>query len=133
MARRLLASAVMLLLMMAIAGCAAAPEQLFEYVASADLGGDNAAAVTSGTAESDQTAAEPTMVGVLVDRLNVRSEPGADSQVVGKLFAGDLVEQVAASEDGEWLQVVVDGLDDPAWIAAAFAEAVEPARRSGWG
>ncbi len=47
MARRLLASAVMLLLVAALAGCAAAPDQLFEYVASADLGGDNPSSVDS--------------------------------------------------------------------------------------
>ena len=97
---------------------------------SAELGGEDlsmdAADGESVDARSDQNEAMPLMMSVLVDRLNVRGGPGADFGVVGKLFVGDRVEQVAASEDGEWLQVVVDGLDEPAWIAAAFAAAVEP-------
>jgi uncharacterized protein YgiM (DUF1202 family) len=134
MARNSLALAVMLVVVMALVGCVATPEQLVAYEASINLGEDNPSAdAATGELDSesdgvgvDGDEAPPSMMNVLVDRLNVRSGPGTDFGVVGKLFAGDRVELMAASEDGEWLQVLVDGLDEPAWIAAAFAEGVEP-------
>ncbi len=133
MARRLLASVIVLMALVTLAGCAVAPEQLFEYVATVELGEQelpvDAVSDESDGAESDganQDEEASPLLSILVDRLNVRGGPGLDFPVVGKLFVGDLVEPVAASDDGEWLQVAVADLEEPAWIAAAFAQGVDP-------
>ncbi len=132
MARRLLASVIVLMALVTLAGCAVAPEQLFEYVATVELGEQDLSVDTagneSGGSESDganQDKEVSPLLSILVDRLNVRGGPGLDFPVVGKLYVGDLVEQVAASKDGEWLQVVFEGSDEPAWVATAFAEGVD--------
>ncbi|GIV76407.1 MAG: hypothetical protein KatS3mg050_0801 [Litorilinea sp.] len=58
-------------------------------------------------------------------RLNVRSGPGTDFAIVGKLDPGRVVTITGSSEDGQWYRVQVDEVDGEAWIAAAYAAVTE--------
>jgi hypothetical protein len=44
---------------------------------------------------------------------NLRSCPSTECEVVGRLVRGEIVEVVAVSEDGEWMQ-----LESGEWVAA---------------
>ncbi|OUC08081.1 hypothetical protein RY27_11140, partial [Litorilinea aerophila] len=58
-------------------------------------------------------------------RLNVRSGPGTDFAIVGKLDPGRVETITGSSEDGQWYRVQVDEVDGEAWIAAAYAAVTE--------
>ena len=53
--------------------------------------------------EEAPTAAEPVTVTVTARTLNVRSAPGTDAAIVGRVRRGDRLEVV--SEQGEWLEI----------------------------
>jgi uncharacterized protein YraI len=51
-------------------------------------------------------------------RLNVRSEPGVGSAIVGKLDPGAAVQVLAVSDDGAWYQIEADGFSG--WASVEF-------------
>ena len=98
------------------------------------LGMQNLAGLITPEAEaatSEEMSSPAQSVRILADRLNVRSEPSTEADVVAKLLVGNQVALVERSEDGEWLQVIIDDLAEPAWISAAFAEIIEPTPEPG--
>ncbi len=62
---------------------------------------------------------------ITTDRLNVRSEPNAESTIIAKLLRGDRVELTAASNAGDWYEVRLIDDQGLGWISAAFADVVE--------
>lgn len=56
--------------------------------------------------------------------VNIRSGPGTQFQVLGKLDQGQQAEVVGASEDGLWWVIRLDGVNnDQGWVAAAYVRA----------
>ncbi|HRW04808.1 MAG TPA: SH3 domain-containing protein [Caldilineaceae bacterium] len=73
---------------------------------------------------SQETATGDFVVTITGDRLNVRSGPGLQNDVVGKLFLGDQVHVDAQNVAGSWYRVILaDGTQG--WIAADFTERVD--------
>jgi len=56
---------------------------------------------------------------VIARTLNLRSGPGLDQPVIGKLHQGDEVELLGISDNGQWLQVAATG-GDFGWVAARW-------------
>lgn len=56
------------------------------------------------------------LVEVIASALNIRSGPGVDYQIIGKLSAGKQLEIIGIDSSGNWLQVV-DGQDNIGWIS----------------
>jgi len=75
---------------------------------------------TSETPTSDLAKAT-----VLANRLNVRSGPGTDQQVVGALDRGEQVQLVGRSENSQWLQVQPDS-GGKVWAAARWLDPTVP-------
>lgn len=64
------------------------------------------------------------VVTITGDRLNVRSGPGLQNDVVGKLFFGDQLHVDAQNVAGTWYRVTLaDGTRG--WISASYAERIE--------
>ncbi len=71
-------------------------------------------------ARSAASAVQTGVVNTEDTRLNMRSGPGVDFDIVIKLDPDDVVEVLGASDDGAWMQVrEVDG-DASGWVAAEF-------------
>jgi uncharacterized protein YraI len=65
------------------------------------------------------------MAVVNADRLNVRSQPSTEGAVVAKLLLGDSAPWLGQNDDGDWVQVQVEGVDGEAWVSAEFVEEME--------
>ena len=77
--------------------------------------------VSSGQeSESAQGELEISVVTVLAEAgLNLRSEPGLSSEVIGFIPSSDLVDVIGQSTDGDWWQVVCpDDVSGTCWISA---------------
>lgn len=60
---------------------------------------------------------------VAVARLNLRSGPGVDHAIVGKLLLGDALKVTARSEGGDWWYVCcLAGTQTPGWVSAEFVQ-----------
>ena len=71
-------------------------------------------------ARSAARASQTGVVNTEDTRLNMRSGPGADFDIVTKLDPDEVVQVLGASDDGVWMQVrEVDG-DASGWVAAEF-------------
>lgn len=58
--------------------------------------------------------------------MNVRSGPGTNYNIVSSLSAGTSLEILALNPAGDWYQVSVPGLNDPAWVFASLTTASGP-------
>ncbi len=76
-------------------------------------------------AQSDQPAppATPSETGgnavVATDTLNVRSGPGTNYPVIGRLAQGDIVLITGRSSDSKWVKIAAQGIEQ-AWISAQY-------------
>jgi uncharacterized protein YgiM (DUF1202 family) len=68
-----------------------------------------------------QSPSLPTSGVVITEdsRLNLRAEPAADAEIIGKLDPQTEVEVVAVSEDGVWYQINVAGIGS-GWVSAQW-------------
>jgi uncharacterized protein YraI len=57
---------------------------------------------------------------VTANILNLRSGPGTAHPVIGKLQQGAILNVIARTSDGEWLQVTASGGGTSGWVAGAF-------------
>jgi uncharacterized protein YraI len=65
---------------------------------------------------------DPLLTAVFV--VNIRSGPGTQFQVLGKLDQGQQAEIVGASADGLWWVIKLDGVNNnQGWVAAAYVQA----------
>ncbi len=58
--------------------------------------------------------------------MNVRSGPGTNYNIVTSLSAGTTLEVLALNQTGDWYQVNVPGLSNPAWVFANLTTASGP-------
>lgn len=63
-------------------------------------------------------------IAVVTDFVNVRSEPSAESEAVGKLYANNALQVVGKNEDGTWLQIVSGDLQG--YVSAEFVSVGDP-------
>ncbi len=76
------------------------------------------------TATSTSTpTATPVLASTIPDRVNVRTGPGTAYDVVAKIPSGTSLSVLMKDASGEWLQVLVEGVDEPVWIAKRLVEA----------
>ncbi len=54
------------------------------------------------------------------DILRVRAGPGTDYEILGRLRQGTVIDILARSEDGNWLQIAYPDVVSPGWVAAEF-------------
>lgn len=54
------------------------------------------------------------------DILRVRAGPGTDYEILGRLRQGAVIDILARSEDGDWLQIAYPDVVSPGWVAAEF-------------
>jgi glycosyl hydrolase family 99/SH3 domain-containing protein len=54
------------------------------------------------------------------DVLRVRAGPGTDYDILGRLRQGAVIEILARSEDGDWLQIAYPNPDNIGWVSAEF-------------
>jgi len=59
-------------------------------------------------------------------KMNVRGGPGTNYNIVTSLAAGTALEILALNPAGDWYQVQVPGLNDPAWVLASLTTASGP-------
>lgn len=81
------------------------------------------------TPEAQATAAQDTGKAIAVTQpgtMNVRSGPGTNYNIVTSLSAGTSLEILALNSAGDWYQVRVPGLNDPAWVFASLTTATGP-------
>lgn len=73
---------------------------------------------------ADTTAAPPAggaMATVAARSLRVRQEPNEASEVVAGIAAGETYRVLALSDDGQWIQLAIDGAPTGAgWVSANF-------------
>ena len=83
----------------------------------------SAQSIPQAVRNAARSAARVSQTGVVITedtRLNMRSGPGADFDIVTKLDPDDFVQVLGASDDGAWMQVrEIDG-DASGWVAAEF-------------
>ncbi len=92
------------------------------------LAGSCTQAMPAVPAAAEPTPAPAVTLAVVTtegSRLNVRSGPGTDFAIVGKLEPGRVVTVTGTSQDGQWYRVQVDEVDGEAWIAATYAAVTE--------
>ncbi len=105
-------------------------EEITEDIADAEPLTPTVGVTATETLSVTTVVSEPVTVRqriavITTDRLNVRSEPNAESTIVGKLLRGDRVELTAASNAGDWYEVRLTDDQGLGWISAAFADVVE--------
>ncbi len=81
------------------------------------------------TADADANASESDEfanigIAVVTDYVNVRSEPSAESEAVGKLYTNNAVQVVGKNEDGTWLEIVSGDLKG--YVSAEFISVGDP-------
>lgn len=53
-------------------------------------------------------------------RLRVRSEPDTDAQIVAYVYNGEVYNVLEVSEDGQWIRIDVEGLENGGWVADLY-------------
>jgi uncharacterized protein YgiM (DUF1202 family) len=77
----------------------------------------------SATATSTLATGSAPLVTIPAGGVNVRSGPGLDFDLLGRLDAGDEAAVLGKSETGEWWQIAYeDGEDGLAWVADAVVD-----------
>lgn len=85
----------------------------------------NRNAVPLAVDQPSPTPTVPVIAGLIEvqEPVNVRDEPALDGVLIGGLYAGDSVEVLAVSEDGEWWQIEFpEGPEGTGWVAAEFVQ-----------
>ncbi len=106
-----------------------------EVTATGDLTATMTPTATVDISATDDvtTAVSPVRYGVVnADRLNVRSAPSTEGDVIAKVFVGDRMVLLAENETGDWLSIDLDDVEllvdtgdstvEEGWVAAEFVD-----------
>ena len=94
-------------------------------VVAASTGTDAAATETAPTAQTELVTVIAT-VSLDDGRLNIRSGPGTDYDVLGKATSGDQYYALGRDSSRDWVMVLVNG-DEVGWVAARYVVLSESA------
>ncbi len=72
------------------------------------------------------TALPRPLAEVIAPRINLRGGPGTNYPVVGKAARGERLTVLTRTEDGEWLEVELEG-GERVWVAASLVQLSAPA------
>ncbi len=80
---------------------------------------------SSPAATPQPTPSVPTAI-TQPERMNLRGGPGTNYATVGSATAGSAFEALALGPGGEWVQVRVEGAEEPAWLSRDLIDLAGP-------